>query len=93
MYSKNAKWKKVAECTRLSDNILILICQSHAIREGYTKFVTADYYWDDMLGLFVVIDTKGKGNILQWYKNYHLLIKNPVPTYELIWHFDRDNIP
>lgn len=78
MYSKRAKYKQVANIDWLGLDTMELIAYNHMIREMMDECVHADYYWLPGLGLYVIIDVKGK-DILNSYKGYTLLSSRACP--------------
>ena len=93
MYTKNAKYKQVLNCSKMSEDLFAIICTDFSYREGYTKLVHADFYWHAVQGLVVILDIKEgvKGNILQGYKDYKMLKNTAYPINELgelVWSWN-----
>lgn len=78
MYSKRAKYKQVANIDWLSSELMELIARNHMSREQIDSCVHADYYWLPGLGLYVILDAKGK-DILTCYRGYTLLSSRACP--------------
>lgn len=87
MYTKNAKYKQVLKCSHIENDILKRICQDFSICERYTQLVRADFYWNKIQGLIVILDTLEKGSVLQWYKGYKKY-NNSLFLGELIWSWN-----
>lgn len=80
MYSKRAKYKQVADIDWLGEDLMQLLAYNHMDREMINKCVHADYYWLPGIGLYVIIDVKGK-DILSEYRGYKQLFTLPIDNY------------
>ena len=80
MYSKRAKYKQVANIDWLGDDLMQLLAYNNMEREKIDGSVHADYYWLPGIGLYVIIDVKGK-DILSSYRGYKQLFTLPIDNY------------
>ena len=80
MYSKRAKYKQVANIDWLGEDLMQLLAHNHMNREKIDGSVHADYYWLPGIGLYVIIDVKGK-DILSEYRGYKQLFTLPIDNY------------